>query len=787
MKQEHAATQQDVFIDAGSLVVLSGLPGSGKSSLKSRAKGFQDLEQAWISTDAIREQLLGVTLRLVEGETIEHVPQSANDSVFTIAREIVRARLAHGLTCIVDATSPTDVDRADWAQLAQDTGVPFQVLILETSLEACLAANATRRRRVPASSIREMHRAMQGPVQASPAKAKARPSTAGSGAETGERTYANGSRFAHQVISRESRLVLRRPMLEHDRYDVVGDVHGLKDDLLALLAKAGWQYADGRLSHPDGRKLLFLGDLVDRGPDSAGVVRLVRQAVLDGVARVIKGNHERKLVAFLKTARTEGIERWTSFANATTGMQFLKLADGEALETFLHELPSYQLYEGQGRRLAFVHADLHTFDAELSFSFELQRGHSSRGDASDNDARYEEGYRAGVNTWTLIRGHIPQVSEQDHVFSLERHAFQRGELVLMRLDAFIAKQVSGSSAREAFEASIVTQQCEFDFDAESERWKLAREMESLAGRKLATRQLDESKMLRVFKYSKRVFWENGWDESPWLLKARGLVLDAAGDIVSHPFDKCFNFRENGAGESLAVDTPVLAIEKLNGFLGIVSRHPLKKNELLVHTQGSFAGEFVDYVRDYLPPPVAGQMKKYLAAHDVTLMFEVLHPKDPHIIEYAEEDHGLWLIGVRGKQAGDAPWREEQVDEAAAAMGLRRPMWARTTHGELLARCRREAGELVRHEGWMVRADMAEQPFVYKLKTPYYLVTKFLGRLSASRTAHLFGNPKHFRQTLDEEFYPLVDALTTRHTREAFAALSDAERVVLVRKLVTELI
>jgi predicted kinase len=250
-------TSQDIFIEAGSLVVLSGLPGAGKSSLKARASGFRDLSSAWISTDALREQLLGAHPTLENGQRIEQLPQSANVAVHAIAREMVRARLAHGLTCIVDATNPTDADRRGWVELAQAAGVPAQVLIVDTPLAACLQANAQRARRVPEASIRAMH-----------------------ATESGEPVFASHSVHAHQRIGREARLVLRRPLLEHERYDVVGDVHGLKTELLALLARAGWRCEDGHLRHPRQRKLLFLGDLVDRGPDSVGVVRLVRQAVL---------------------------------------------------------------------------------------------------------------------------------------------------------------------------------------------------------------------------------------------------------------------------------------------------------------------------------------------------------------------------------------------------------------------------------------------------------------------------------------------------------------------------
>ncbi|MGL4552536.1 MAG: metallophosphoesterase [Gemmataceae bacterium] len=71
--------------------------------------------------------------------------------------------------------------------------------------------------------------------------------------------------------------------------DVVGDVHGEIEALRALLGRLGYDPA-GR--HPDGRRLVFVGDLADRGPDSPGVVRLVRRLADDGRAQVVMGNHE---------------------------------------------------------------------------------------------------------------------------------------------------------------------------------------------------------------------------------------------------------------------------------------------------------------------------------------------------------------------------------------------------------------------------------------------------------------------------------------------------------------
>ena len=75
--------------------------------------------------------------------------------------------------------------------------------------------------------------------------------------------------------------------------DIIGDVHGEIGALRALLDRMGY---DGNGEHLDGRRLVFVGDLVDRGPDSPSVLRLVRRLVERGTAQCILGNHELSLM-----------------------------------------------------------------------------------------------------------------------------------------------------------------------------------------------------------------------------------------------------------------------------------------------------------------------------------------------------------------------------------------------------------------------------------------------------------------------------------------------------------
>lgn len=754
-----------VDVPLGSLVLLSGPPAAGKTSLKRKAQGFADLQSAWLSMDDLRVQLLGASMAIDEqGAFFEDAPQTANAEVFSMLQLAVRARLRNGRTCIVDGTWLAEGDRLEWLRIAQESGATgFMVLELQTTDAECIEANAKRDRRVSEGVMRAMldsrralHKDLANKVPAYPLR----------------------------TISRETVLQHKLPFLRGEKWDVIGDVHGLLGDLQALLTSAGWKVDGLRLSHPDpARKLLFLGDLVDRGPDSLGVLRLVRAAMLDGLALCVRGNHEEKLLRFCSVVEKKKLEGWSSLANAETGMALMRARDRDTLIRFLRSLPTHHLmWTGDGHRFVFAHANLTRFSLGLTNREAFLYGDQTKRGV-DTDALYEEGVRRGLNQWTLVRGHIPQTSAQPHVISLEDHAVQKGRLLLLRMDSLLSALRSGASAANALQDSLFEQHCSSDYEAQKSKWRLAREVTSLKARGLVREERDESTLLGVYTFSKRVFWDNLWSEHPALLKTRGLVLDASGAIASHPFDKCFNYLENGTGADLLDSAPVVAVEKLNGFLGVCSLHPVT-GDLLLHTKGKFNSPFVDFLREYaLAPAVRGALLTFLHKHKgkISLMFEVVHPDDPHIIEYGPQMHGLHLIGVRGLGQNDQPWSEAWVDAAAQEMGLRRPRWHRMSFGQV----RNEAAtsEL---EGFVVREDSEEQKVLLKIKTPFYLTTKFLGRLSANKAKHMFSSPASFKQTMDEEFTPIVDALVARFfAAEDFLGLQEAERMNVVRELVLE--
>ncbi|MBC7663597.1 MAG: metallophosphoesterase [Caulobacter sp.] len=119
--------------------------------------------------------------------------------------------------------------------------------------------------------------------------------------------------------------------------DVIGDVHGELDALHSLLAHLGYD-ADG--GHPDGRHLVFVGDLCDRGPDSPGVIALVKRLIESGRALATLGNHE---INLLRGDRKDGNDWFWSDYNARDAKYeprvHLPADQRDAVIGFLRRLP----------------------------------------------------------------------------------------------------------------------------------------------------------------------------------------------------------------------------------------------------------------------------------------------------------------------------------------------------------------------------------------------------------------------------------------------------------------
>jgi predicted phosphodiesterase len=142
-------------------------------------------------------------------------------------------------------------------------------------------------------------------------------------------------------------------------FDLVGDVHGCFPELMELLQKLGWAVQKNvetghfHIWHPAGRRAVFVGDYVDRGPDSPQVLRLVMDMVAGGTALAVPGNHDMKLQRWLEgrpVQMTHGLQ--------STADQLAEWPDRfkEEILTFIEGLPIYLILDSG--HLVVAHAGI---------------------------------------------------------------------------------------------------------------------------------------------------------------------------------------------------------------------------------------------------------------------------------------------------------------------------------------------------------------------------------------------------------------------------------------------
>ncbi|WP_067827106.1 polynucleotide kinase-phosphatase, partial [Actinomadura kijaniata] len=260
------------------LVVLVGVSGSGKSHFARRHFAPTQV----VSSDYCRAVVAD-----------DENDQSATGDAFDLLHHIVRTRLRRGLLTVVDATNVQPRSRQALVRIAKEHDVLSAAIVLDVPEH--VAAERTRAR--PDRDL---------PDHVIPRQ---------------RRELRRGMRELHREFKRvhvlegveeidAATVVYERAWNDRREltgpFDVIGDVHGCRAELEDLLRDLGYEIGHDALgrpdgaTHPGGRTAVFVGDLVDRGPDTPGVLRLVMGMVRDGDALCVSGNHENKLVRALR-------------------------------------------------------------------------------------------------------------------------------------------------------------------------------------------------------------------------------------------------------------------------------------------------------------------------------------------------------------------------------------------------------------------------------------------------------------------------------------------------------
>ncbi|MGB3756116.1 MAG: polynucleotide kinase-phosphatase [Rivularia sp. (in: cyanobacteria)] len=318
-----------------SLVTLIGASGSGKSSFAK--KHFQPFEV--LSSDFCRG--------LVSNDENS---QDASRDAFDVLHYIAGKRLAAAKLTVIDATNVQKEDRKYYVNLAREYHCLPVAIVLNLPENICHQRNQQRPNRQFGSYVVQRH------VQ------NLKRSLRGLEKEGFRYVYVLNSIEEIAAVTIERKPLWNNRKHEHGPFDIIGDIHGCCDELELLLEKLG--YVETRYiaslqayHHPQGRKALFLGDLVDRGPRILDTVKLVKNMVEAGAAICVPGNHENKLLRKIRGKKVKlnhGLEQTVAEIEALS--EEVKEPLLKELEQFIDSLISHFVLDDG--RLVVAHAGM---------------------------------------------------------------------------------------------------------------------------------------------------------------------------------------------------------------------------------------------------------------------------------------------------------------------------------------------------------------------------------------------------------------------------------------------
>jgi protein phosphatase len=301
-----------------SLVVLIGPSGSGKSTFV--RKHFLPTEI--LSSDACRGMV-----------SDDESNQAVTNDAFELLHFIGAKRLALGRLTVVDATNVQPESRKPLVQLARQYHCLPVAIVLNLPERLCQERNRSRDERD------------FGPHVVRQQVSQLRRSIRALGKEGFRHVFVLETPEEVEAATIERVPLWNDKRQEYGPFDIIGDIHGCCDELEALLKRLGYSptslgtddplWGSGAYTHSEGRKAVFVGDLVDRGPRILDTVRLVRDMVRCGSALCVPGNHDMKL---MRKLRGKDVQITHGLANSLAEIDALPV---EVREPFVKELTEF--------------------------------------------------------------------------------------------------------------------------------------------------------------------------------------------------------------------------------------------------------------------------------------------------------------------------------------------------------------------------------------------------------------------------------------------------------------
>lgn len=451
------------------LVVLIGPSGSGKSTFARRV--FAPTEV--LSSDFCRG--------LVSNDENS---QDATRDAFDVLRFVAGKRLTRGLLTVIDATNVQSESRKPMLDLAHEHDVLPVAIVLNIPDRLCHDRNQKRPDRdfgphVTRQQSQQLRRSLRGLDR-------------------------EGFRYVHVLNTSEEAdavTIERQPLWNNRKwdkgpFDIIGDVHGCYDELIELLNQLGYDTTERtRIVPPPGRKAVFVGDLVDRGPGVVEVLRLVRGMVQRETALCVPGNHDVKL---MRKLRGKNVEIAHGLAETLKQLESVSFDEHKAIEQFIDGLVGhYVLDDG---RLVVAHAGMkEQFIGRASRrvrEFALYGEKTGETDEFGLPVRYNWAaeYRGAAH---VVYGHtpVPEADWLNRTINIDTGCVFGGKLTALR---WPEKEVISVAARQVYAESrrpFLPQDKPVELSAQQQHDDVL-DIDDVIGKRIVTTRLHHSVTVR---------------------------------------------------------------------------------------------------------------------------------------------------------------------------------------------------------------------------------------------------------------------------------------------------
>jgi protein phosphatase len=505
-----------------SLVVLIGASGSGKSTFAT--KHFARTEV--LSSDFCRG--------LVSDDEND---QSATEKAFEVLYFIAGKRLEAGKLVVVDATNVQPQARKGLVALAKAHHVFPIAIVLEVDESVCLERNRARQDRefgphVIRNQLSQLRRSL--------------PNLRREGFNR-VFTLRGVEEIDTAVVERQPLWTDRRS--DHGPFDIIGDVHGCYDELVELLELLGYSLDSTGLHahHPAGRRAFFVGDLVDRGPRTPDVLRLVMNMVESGDAVSVPGNHEVKLLRALKGTK---VNPGHGLAESLSQLAREPAEFSERVATFIDGLVSHFVLDGGNLVVAHagLRADMQGRSSGAVRSFALYGDTTGETDEYGLPVRYPwaEDYRGDA---TVVYGHtpVPEAIWLNRTICIDTGCVFGGKLTALR---YPERELVSVPAHETYWEPARPFLAGGSPASEAERLPLELDLEDVMGKRIVETRLNHAVTIHEENAAAALEVMSRFAVDPrWLVYLPPTMAPTATsdqtNLLEHPLEAFSSYRRDG--------------------------------------------------------------------------------------------------------------------------------------------------------------------------------------------------------------------------------------------------